>query len=73
MEIRDTKEGERDCFVLDTVIGQQRAGRLCGRAGRTESGYRKRELDLLTLIPNNQFFAEGSTTGLKFPCLGVTS
>lgn len=59
--------------MLDTVIGQQCAERLCGRAGTTGSGYRKRELDLLTLIPNNQFSAEGSTTGLKFLCLGVTS
>lgn len=73
VEIRDTKEGEGVCFVLDTVIGQRRAGSLCGRAGRRGSGYRKRELDLLTIIPNNQFSAEGSTTGLKFPCLRVTS
>lgn len=72
VEIGDTKEGDRVCFALDTVISQQRAGSLCGRAGRRGSGYRKKELDLLTLIPNNQFSAEGSTTGLKFPCLRVT-
>lgn len=73
LDIRDTKKRKELCFVLTTVIGQQRAGSLCGRGGRRGSKYRKRKLDLLTLIPNNQFSAEGRTTNLKFPCLRVTT
>lgn len=55
LDIYDTKERKEVCFVLATVISQQRAGGLCGRGGRRGSKYRKRKLDLLTLIPNNQF------------------
>lgn len=33
----------------------------------------KRKLDLLALIPNNQFSTEGTTTNLKFLCLGVAT
>jgi len=71
LDIRDTKK--EVCFVLATVISQRHAGSLCGRGGRRGSKYRKRKLDLLTLIPNNQFSAEGRTTNLKFPCLRVTT
>lgn len=41
--------------------------------GEGGSKSRKRKLDLLTLIPNNQFSAEGRTTNLKFLCLRVTT
>lgn len=71
--ICDTKKRKEVWFVLATVISQQHAGTLCARSGRRGSKYRKRKLDLLTLIPNNQFSAEGRTTNLKFPCLRVTT
>lgn len=54
------------------AISRQHAGSLCGSDG---GGVvcQNRKLDLLALIPNNQFSAEGTTTNLKFLCLGVAT
>lgn len=54
------------------AISRQHAGSLCGSDGGGDV-CQKRKLDLLALIPNNQFSAEGTTTNLKFLCLGVAT
>lgn len=59
------------CWLLQSVGSTQGAF----VEGVVEGGCvcQKRKLDLLALIPNNQFSAEGITTDLKFLCLGVAT
>lgn len=81
------QETQRFCIIPYTLHKEKERGLFCAgycnqpaacreslcKGWERGSKYRKRKLDLLTLIPNNQFSAERRTTNLKFPCLGVTT
>lgn len=73
LDVRDTQKRREVSFCVGYRNRPAARRESLWKGWQRGSKYRKRKLDLLTLIPNNQFSAEGRTTNLKFPCLRVAT